>query len=518
MVWRIDDPQCAESRKVVWEVARWLRGRGLDIGAGDFKVLPHVISVDNLNHIQFGFTHRPDIVAEAEDLSIFGSQSMDFVYSSHTLEHVVNWKAALKEWWRVIKPNGLMVLYLPHKLFYPNIGEKGANPDHKHDFLPDEIIDALPEGHDVLVKEDRNNDNEYSMLIVVRKLHGRHKHRTCNLPKPTKTACVVRYGAYGDLMQSSSVWSALKAEGYHVSVITSGPGCDVLTHDPNIDDLIIYDKDQVPNAQLNLFWAYQKTRFDKFVNLSESIEGTLLALPGRTIHFFPPAVRESLTNRNYVEFQHALAGVPYRLQSKFYNDLSERAWSSKERDKAKGPLIMWSLAGSSVHKTWAGLDNILACILVDFPTATVVLVGGPECAILEAGWENEPRIWKKSGVYGIRETLSLALRCDLVIGSETGVLNAMACENMKKIVFLSHSTGENLTRDWTNTISLKGVGTVCKGRGNDEAAACHQLHYGWDHCTQHKESGVAQCQADIPIQAVWDVVRASLEENPKDTK
>ena len=511
MVWAIDNPQCNESKKIVWEVAQYLRGRGLDIGAGDFKILPHAISVDNMHHAAFGFTHKPDIICEADNLDMIASQSMDWVYSSHTLEHTVDYKAVLKEWWRVIKQGGLLVLYLPHAKFYPNIGTAGANPDHRHDFLPEDILAALPDGHDVIQCQERNEDYEYSMLIVARKLNGKARQATWKTPAPERTACVVRYGAYGDLMQSSSVWAGLKADGYHVTLLTSAPGCDVVTHDPNLDKIIVFDKDQVPNANLSDFWAWQKKKFTKWVNLSESVEGTLLSLPGRTVHFFPPALREKLNNHNYTEFQHAVAGVPYVLKSKFYATSEEKRWAAKERGKlGEGPVVMWSLAGSSVHKTWAGLDNILACIMVDYPDARVVLVGGPECVILEQGWEAEPRIIKTSGKWSIRQTLSFAAGCDLIIGSETGVLNAMALEPVQKIVMLSHSTVENLTRDWMKTISLWSKNTTCKGRGANESQACHQLHYGWDNCTQDKESGTAQCQKDISIEEVWSAVYGVL--------
>jgi ADP-heptose:LPS heptosyltransferase/predicted SAM-dependent methyltransferase len=515
MVWKADNPQCNESKKIVWEIAQYLRGRGLDLGAGDFKILPHAISVDNMHHAAFGFTHKPDIVSDVEKLDMISSQSMDWVYSSHTLEHIVDYRAALKEWWRVIKQGGLMVLYLPHAKFYPNIGQEGANPDHKHDFLPADILEALPAGHDVLVCEERNENYEYSMLLVVKKLNGKQNHASYKLPKPEKTACVVRYGAYGDLMQSASVWAALKAEGYHVTVMSSLPGAAVIEHDPNIDELMLFDKDQVPNAHLQDFWAWQKKKFTKFVNLSESVEGTLLSMPGRTVHFFPPAARERMNNHNYVEMQHSLAGVPYtKPLTAFYETPDEAKWARKEREKmGEGPVVMWSLAGSSVHKVWAGLDNVLACIMVEHPTAHVVLVGGPEGVILEAGWENEPRIHKTCGKWAIRETLTFAKLCDVVIGSETGVLNAMAMEPMHKLVFLSHSTAENLTRDWVNTKSLFSENTTCKGRGANEAAACHQLHYGWDHCTQDKDTGTAQCQKDISIESVWQAMNGALHVN-----
>jgi len=512
MVWKIDNPQCNESRKIVWEVAPYLRGRGLDIGAGDFKILPHVISVDNMHHnASFGFQFKPDIIADASKLDIIASQSMDFVYSSHTLEHVDDMQATLKEWWRVIKQGGLLVLYLPHEDFYPNIGQPGANPDHKRDFVPADVIAAMPDGWDLLDCQERNGDQEYSFLLVFKKLNSRVNSRSCDRPRPEKTACVVRYGAYGDLMQSSSVIAGLKSRGYHVTVHSSPPGSDAIKHDPNIDSLVLFDKDQIPNPDLGSFWEWQKKKFDKWVNLSESVEGTLLPLPGRTVYMYPPAVRHSLTNRNYVELQHQIAGIPYELNSRFYPTPEERQWAVNTRKKwGAEKVIMWSLAGSSVHKTWAGLDNVLACIMVEFPGAHVALVGGPEAVILEAGWGNEPRIHRTSGKWTIRETLAFIEQCDLIIGPETGVLNAAACLPMRKICFLSHSTVENLTRDWSNTVSMQSPNTVCAGRGNNEAPACHQLHYGWQNCTKDDETGTAQCQKDIPIQTVWDEVYKAL--------
>jgi ADP-heptose:LPS heptosyltransferase/predicted SAM-dependent methyltransferase len=514
VVWKIDNPQCNESKKIVWEVAPHLRGRGLDVGAGDFKILPHAISVDNLNHSQFGFQIRPDIYSDASDLSMFASGSMDFVYSSHTLEHVQDYAATLKEWWRVLKPGGRLVLYLPHKEFYPNIGQTGANPDHKHDFLPEDVIQAMPRGWDLLENQERNEDQEYSFLQVYLKRSDKETNRVYLKKKPEKTVCVVRYGAFGDLMQSSSVWARLKMQGYHVTLFSSLPGAAVVEHDPHIDSLVLFDKDQVPNADLASFWGWQKKKFDKWVNLSESIEGSLLAMPGRTLHFFPPAVRHRLTNFNYVELQHEIAEVPYELNGRFYPTKEERVWATSTRKKMGGSkIVVWSLAGSSVHKTWAGLDNILACIMVDFPDARVVLTGGPECKILEAGWENEPRIVKTSGEWTIRQTLSFLDHADLVIGPETGVLNAAACLPARKICFLSHSTVENLTRDWTNTVSLWSKNTQCQGRGNSVAPACHVLHYGWEHCSRDHETGTAQCQKDIPVQEVWEHVAEALRES-----
>ena len=510
MTWRAEDPYMAESKKIVWEVAPYLRGRGLDIGAGDFKVLPHVISVDNMHHTQFGFSTKPDVMCEATNLDVFGGQSMDFVYSSHTLEHIEDY--ALKEWWRVIKQGGYLILYLPDEDQYPKVGTEGANPDHKWDISYDKLLLAMKEirGWDLQDFQKRSEDNEYSLLFVFKKTNSKFHGFSYKNPKPAKTACVVRYGAFGDLMMASSVWAGLKQQGYHVTVFASLPGADVVTQDPNIDKLVLFDKDQVPNANLVDFWGYQTKNFDKFVNLSESVEGTFLAMPGRTAHLWNPALRHKHMNYNYVQFAHELAGIPHVPQVKFYPTEDERTWAKKTRNKMGEVVVMWSLAGSSVHKTWAGLDNMLAAIMMRFPEAHVVLVGGPECVILEAGWEKEPRVHSTSGKWTIRQSLTFLSECDLVIGSETGVLNAAACLSIPKITMLSHSTHENLTRDWKNVMPIYSENTSCPGRGENAAPACHQLHFGWTNCKKDDETGTAQCQADISKQEVWENIENTL--------
>lgn len=515
MVWKIDNPQGYESRKIVWEVAPFLRGRGLDLGCGSFKVLPHVISVDNGHHEMFGHSIKPDVRVEtAEKLDMFGSQSMDFVFSSHLLEHIEDDKAALKEWWRLIKQGGYLVLYLPHKDFYPNVGQPGANPDHKRDLLPEDVICKMQEvasGWDLIRCQERNEDEEYSMLLIFKRIHGSKTLMSYKEPKPEKTALVCRFGAFGDLMQASSVFAGLKKQGYHVTLMASYPGLDVVEHDPNIDEFMVMDKDQVPNADLQAFWKHQAKNYDKFVNLSESVEGTWLALPGRTAHGWAPLVRHKHLSQNYLEFQHELAGVPHDPNVRFYATVEEKNWARKTRSKMGKFVVLWSLAGSSVHKTWAGLDNILAALMLNYKDVEVVLCGGYDCQILESGWENEPRVHSTCGKWSIRQTLSFLSEADLIIGPETGVLNAACCMPTPKVVFLSHSSVENLTRDWVNTVSLFSKGTRCAGRDSDEVTACHMLHYGWSNCTQDSESGTARCQRDISVEEVYFYIEQAVE-------
>ena len=54
-------------------------------------------------------------ILEATDLSEIQSGAYDFVLSSHSLEHTANPLLALKEWMRVMRSDGILLLVLPHK-------------------------------------------------------------------------------------------------------------------------------------------------------------------------------------------------------------------------------------------------------------------------------------------------------------------------------------------------------------------------------------------------------------------
>ena len=56
-------------------------------------------------------------IAEATDLSKIENNKYDFLLSCHSLEHTANPIKALKEWNRVLKPNGDLILVLPDKNF-----------------------------------------------------------------------------------------------------------------------------------------------------------------------------------------------------------------------------------------------------------------------------------------------------------------------------------------------------------------------------------------------------------------
>lgn len=510
MVWTIDGPQGNESAKIKYDLVPYTRGRVLDLGCGPFKAFPHFIGVDNGHHDQnFGWQNKADIIVDScEKLDLFASQSMDAVFSSHLLEHIEKHEKALKEWYRVLKPGGYMCLYLPHKEFYPNVGQPGANPDHKHDFHPNDIIEVMKGvgGWDLVRNEDRNEDHEYSFFQVYKKMTIKEHRFSCNNPKPEKKAAVIRYGGYGDLIQASSIFPGLKEQGYHVTLFTTPNGYPIVRNDPHIDAVILQDKNQVPNDELLNFWDVVEKRYDKVINLSESVEGHLLTFPGpgRMSNRWPEHIRQKYLNKNYLEWTHELADVPLPPRQKFYMSAEDIDWCKQERAKMGDDayVIMWSLSGSSVHKTWPHIDEVLAKLMISHPKVKVVLVGDEICQILEQGWENEPRIYCRSGKWNMRQSMSFAYQADMIIGPETGLLNAAGLLDIPKIVFLSHSSKENLTKHWKKTIALEPK-TACY--------PCHRMHYNFDHCLQEQTTGASQCMYDISGDDVYNSIEQAMK-------
>lgn len=507
MTWTLETSCGFESRKIKYLLPKYTRGNVLEIGCGTEKAFPHFIGYDSGHHFGKG---AADIVGDAADLSLFADNSMDAVFSSHVLEHMEDMQGAINEWCRVIKPGGFLCLYVPSANLYPKCGEKGANPDHKQDIYPGDVIACLddsPYWFRQCECEERDNDNEYSLFEVYEKLttdDGTDADCvTIPLPplksqRPAKTACVCRFGGFGDMLQTAVALHGLKAQGFHVTMMTTPKGKEIIEHDPNVDDWYILDTDQVPNEELAAFWMTQEQRFDRFINLSESIEGYLLALPGRLNHSWPYEVRKKRLNLNYHEWTCDLAGVEFSPCQLFYPTPEE---VQKAKDTLDGGAfnILWALAGSSIHKFTPHQDAVIARIMLDLPEAKVYLVGDDACQLLEMGWEDEERVVKMSGKMGIRDTLALAQQCQLVIGPETGVLNAvMMDESPHKVLMLSHSSPNNLSKHGVNTQALTPKDCDCY--------PCHMLHYSADFCHTDPDTGAALCAVNISPATIYDAV------------
>jgi len=319
------------------------------------------------------------------------------------------------------------------------------------------------------------------------------------------------------MIQVSSLFPLFKEQGYRVCVNVSERGKEILESDPNVDELLVQETDQVPNDRLTPYWERLEKCFDKFVQLSESIEGSLLLTPEREEEIRGERVlvesskdynlsKEEIHekyNVNYMERTHDIAGLPYKFLPKFYPTLEEKKHARRQRKKIKSKyVILWALSGSSVHKVYPWTDAVMSRILMDRKDLSFVTVGDSLCELLEVGWEGEKRVVTKSGKWSVRETLAFLDVCDVVVGPETGVLNAASTLDCHKTVMLSHSSHENLSKHWKNTTALGPEDYP------DYCFPCHKMHYGFSTCNRDKETGGAMCAAKInPKNVVEDILR-----------
>jgi len=470
-----------------FELVPYFHGKVLDVSEGRSRAFPHFVG-----HI--------DCQQDKPEKLDFATGSFDGVLSSYFL-HLCPTDECVRiitEWARVVKPGGHIMLHLPLK------HEKELWPVSYDSVVT--LMKALP-GWD-MVQSWRHPED--SAALYVFKLAPKGHAFSWQKPRPAKTCGVVRYGAFGDCIQASSILPWLKSEGYHITFYCSDHGYPVIAHDPHIDRFVIQGRDEVPPQVLGAFWAHEKKKYDKWVNLSGSVEGALLAAEGSAAFDWPNEVRAKYMDVNYLEFTHEIAQVPPPYRPKFYATMEERVWARKEACSFGAKNILWSLSGSSVHKHWPHLDAIIDRVMWEMPDTHVVLVGDEMSQILEDGWQNSPRVHCRSGVWSIRESMAFAAEADLVIGCETGLLNAAGSMETPKIVMLSHSSEEMLTKYWTNVTALRQSGGCPK-------QPCRQLHMNRDDCPTYEDESIkaSLCQYHISHEAVWQALVRVLGETQR---
>lgn len=82
----------------------------LNLGCGN-HILPEFVNIDNIPHCKD--VYIDDIIY----LQTFEDNSVDFIYSSHTLQCIFprsKVTEALKNWYRVLKPKGHIVIEVPN--------------------------------------------------------------------------------------------------------------------------------------------------------------------------------------------------------------------------------------------------------------------------------------------------------------------------------------------------------------------------------------------------------------------
>lgn len=161
---------------------KYARGRGLDIGFGG--------DIISENAKGYDFEH-----GNAETLKgLNPEEKFDFVYSSHTLEHMCDPWTTMKIWFDRVKKNGYLIIYIPHRDLFEKKKELPSNwnSDHKYFYMPEKhekpytlgmrqlIQESLKDYKIVYVKtcdkdyeylgKNKHSEGEYSIEAVIKKM------------------------------------------------------------------------------------------------------------------------------------------------------------------------------------------------------------------------------------------------------------------------------------------------------------------------------------------------------------
>lgn len=161
---------------------KYLKGKVIDIGYKGYEentnpVVEWAIGVD-LDYPGYDGKKLP-----------FEDESIDSVFSSHVLEHIEEPLEAIREWFRVLKIGGYLIIIVPHRDLYEkklHLPSKW-NADHKRFYTPSSLLNEIELsleinsyriryfeendfGFDYTIGADRHSDGCYEIVCVVQKI------------------------------------------------------------------------------------------------------------------------------------------------------------------------------------------------------------------------------------------------------------------------------------------------------------------------------------------------------------
>jgi SAM-dependent methyltransferase len=164
----------SETSKCRETLARFCDGNGVDVGFGGDPIVPHAICMD-LPAAYARYKANPQhLHGSAETLHWFRDGALDWVFSSHVLEDFSDTEGVLREWLRILRPGGRLILFLPDEPTYrAHCKSEGKPPNAHHiyaDFGPGRVKQSLARIGSHRIVHERFPVGIYSFELVVEKL------------------------------------------------------------------------------------------------------------------------------------------------------------------------------------------------------------------------------------------------------------------------------------------------------------------------------------------------------------
>lgn len=328
-------------------------------------------------------------------------------------------------------------------------------------------------------------------------------------------AGIFRAGGVGDNLIAASVLRPLKKLGYAVEVITTEKDSGtVFLNNPFIDKLTRKRDGEIPGGDDWQKWFSAKAgEYDIFVNLSHSCEARHALFKGSTQFWWPQDYRRKLCAGSYLETVHDIVGVPHIFGPLFFPTEEERENAARVvQETVGGDFLGWVISGSRIDKIYPYAAMAIGRIIKELDIPVVIFGIGDkqhEMAVQirdhvtrQNGSRDKLRLVVQDDVspekrWPLRGTLAVASRAGLVVTPDTGTAWAVAFEDMPKLVMVSHTSVENITKHWVNTTTLHA------DPNRVPCWPCHRLHDTIDTCTPNRDGGhAAACVSDISVETV----------------
>ncbi len=332
------------------------------------------------------------------------------------------------------------------------------------------------------------------------------------MTKTNKTAYLLRWGAYGDVIFITQVIRLIKQKGYHVIVEVNERGKQMLKKNPFVDEIVLHKEGSLNYEEQNKYWEALEQQYDFFINFSGTIEGKLLKCEGTEDFFLPKEERISAGSKNFFTLAIDLVNEKYNLgigqntkQEDLHGELFfnkvEKNWIRNFKKRHKNHfLILWSISGSSPHKSYPYMESTARLILDCLPNVKIIFCGDSLCQYLE--FEHD-RVINTSGRWSIRKSLIMAKYANMVISPETAMAAAGGCFDTPQIIFMSHTSAECFAKNYKNCTALTG---------SAKCSPCFRINYSMDYCMIDSVTRTPKCMSTIKV---LDIFRAVEKEYAK---
>lgn len=122
----------SETSKCRARLAPYCIGDGLDLGFGGDPINPAAVRLDMPNQYGTVGEFPAQLRGDATQLVWFRDGVLDYIFSSHLLEDFQDTQSALREWLRVLKPGGRLIVFCPDEQRYRAHCDRTGQPYNIH--------------------------------------------------------------------------------------------------------------------------------------------------------------------------------------------------------------------------------------------------------------------------------------------------------------------------------------------------------------------------------------------------